>query len=257
VTLHHELVGPADADVLVLSSSIGTTSASWDAQLPAFAERFRVLRYDHPGHGGSPVEHDLTVEGMADDVLALLDRLEIERVSWCGLSLGGMVGMALALQAPERLDRLVLACTAAHLGPPEQWEKRAAIVLADGLEAIADAVLERWFSPGFRSEHADTVEHFRELLVATSQDGYAACCGALARWDARERVRAIVAPTLVVVGDLDPATTLEHAGLMAREISGARIVTIADAAHLANVEAPEAFAQAVLDHVSVPEEVGR
>lgn len=257
MTLHHELTGPADADVLVLSNSIGTTTELWDAQLPALAERFRVLRYDHPGHGGSPTELDLTVEGMAEEVLDLLDTLGIERVSWCGLSLGGMVGMALALRAPERLDRLVLACTAAYLGPPEGWEKRAAIVLADGLEAIADSVVARWFTPRFRHEHPETTEPFREMLVATPRAGYAACCGALARWDARDRIHAIAAPTLVLVGAEDPATTLEHAGQMADEIDGARIVTLADAAHLANVEAPEAFARAVLDHVSTREEVGR
>ena len=257
MSLHHELTGPADADVLVLSNSIGTTTTLWDAQLPTLAERFRVLRYDHPGHGGSQTELDLTVEGMAEEVLDLLDTLGIERVSWCGLSLGGMVGVALAVHAPDRLDRLVVACTAAYLGPPEGWEKRAAIVLADGLEAIADSVVARWFTPRFREEHPEATARFREMLVATPRDGYAACCGALARWDARDRIHAIAAPTLVLVGAEDPATTLEHAGQMADEVDGARIVTLAGAAHLANVEAPEAFTRVVLDHVSVREEVGR
>jgi 3-oxoadipate enol-lactonase len=257
VSLHHELSGPADADVLVLSSSIGTTTTLWDAQLPALGERFRVLRYDHPGHGRSSVERDLTVEGMADEVLALLDALGVERFSWCGLSLGGMVGMALGIRAPERLDRLVLACTAAHLGPPEYWVERAAVVLRDGVEAIADAVVSRWFGTRFRDEHPETVERFREQLVSTPPDGYAACCGALARWDARERIAGITAPTLVLVGAEDRATTLEHAEAMAAAIAGAHIVTLPDAAHLANVEAPTAFTQAVLDHVSVREEVGR
>ena len=257
MSLHHELTGPADAGVLVFSNSIGTTTALWDAQLAGLEERFRVLRYVHPGHGRSPVEADLTVEGMADEVLELLDALGIGRFSWCGLSLGGMVGMALAVRAPERLDRLVLACTAAYLGPPEGWEKRAAIVHADGLEAIADSVLARWFTPRFREERPETVERFRRMLVTTPRDGYAACCGALGRWDARDRIHAIVAPTLVVVGADDPATTLEHAEQMAAEVDGARVVTLSDAAHLANVEAPEAFTQAVLDHMSVREEVGR
>ena len=257
MSLHHELTGPADAEVLVFSNSIGTTTALWDQQLPALVERFRVLRYDHPGHGGSAFETDLTVEGMADEVLDLLDTLGVWRFSWCGLSLGGMVGMALALRAPERLDRLVLACTAAYLGPPEGWEKRAAIVLADGLEAIADSVLARWFTARFRDEHPETARRFRTMLVTTPRDGYAACCGALGRWDARDRIHAIAAPTLVVVGAEDPATTLEHAEQMAGGIDGARIVMLPDAAHLANVEVPEAFTRAVLDHVAVREEVGR
>lgn len=257
MSLHHELTGPADGDVLVLSNSIGTTTALWDQQLPALAERFRVLRYDHPGHGGSSFETDLTVEGMADEVLDLLDTLGVGRFSWCGLSLGGMIGMALALRAPERLDRLVLACTAAHLGPPEGWEKRAAIVLADGLEAIADSVLARWFTPRFRDERPEAAERFRTMLVTTPRDGYAACCGALGRWDARDRIHAIGAPTLVVVGAEDPATTVAHAEEMASAIDDARIVTLPDAAHLANVEAPETFTRAVLDHVVVHEEVGR
>jgi 3-oxoadipate enol-lactonase len=251
MTLAYRLEGPETARVLVLSSSIGTTTELWDPQLPDLLSRFRVLRYDHPGHGRSSFTSDLTVEQMADEVLGLLDELGLGRVSWCGLSLGGMVGMALALRAPDRVDRLVLACTAAYLGPPEGWERRAAIVRTEGLEAIADSVLARWFSPRFRNQRPEAVERFRRMLVTTPADGYAACCEAIGRWDARTRIRAITARTLVVVGAEDPATTLEHAGLIAGEIEGARIVTLAGAAHLANVEAPEAFTQALLDHLRV------
>jgi len=144
--LAHRLDGPAGAPVLVLSNSLGTTVGLWEAQLPELLPRFRVLRYDHPGHGDSPVAPDLTVEDLAERVLELLDSLELERVSFCGLSLGGMVGMALALRSPERLDRLALCSTAAYLGPPEGWYERARIVRARGLEPIADSVLSRWFT---------------------------------------------------------------------------------------------------------------
>ena len=146
--------------------------------------------------------------------------------------------MALAVHAPERLDRLVLACTAAYLGPPEGWEKRARDRAADGLEAIADSVVARWFTPRFRDEHPEATARFREMLVATPRDGYAACCGALARWDARDRISRDRGADARPRGRRGPATTLEHAGQMADEIAGARIVTLADAAHLANVEQP-------------------
>ena len=252
MSLTHHLVGPETAPVLVLSSSIGTTSELWDAQLPDLLPRFRVLRFDHPGHGASPLPAGpLTVEGIADSVLGLLDELEIARVSFCGLSLGGMVGIALSLAAPSRIERLVLACTAAYLGPPEGWRERARLVRRDGMEAIADSVLARWFTSAFRSAEPETVARFRQTLVSSSPEGYAACCDAIAAWDARERLHDIGAPTLVVVGADDPVTTLEHAAPMGREIRGARIVTLPAAAHLANVEQPEAFNRALLGHLDV------
>ena len=191
---------------LVLASSLGTTWELWDAQLPSLVEDFRVVRYDHPGHGRSPIpDASLTVESLADGVVELIDALDLERVSFCGLSLGGMVGMALALRAPERVDRLVLCCTAAHLGPVEGWYERAEVVRARGTSAIADAVLGRWFTERFRDESPVTIARFREMLEGTPAEGYAACCEAIARWDARSDVSAIRAPTLVISGDDDVA----------------------------------------------------
>ena len=250
MSLAHRLDGPEDAPVLALSNSLGTTLALWDDQLPGLLPHCRVLRYDHPGHGRSPLGGaPITVESMADDFVELLDELGLERVSFCGLSLGGMVGMALTLRAPERVERLVLACTAAYLGPPEGWEKRAQIVRTAGLEAIADSVVARWFAPGFRAAEPETVVRFRDMLVATPPEGYAASCEALAHWDARESIRRVVAPTLIVVGAEDAATTIDDAEEMARAIPGSRVVTLAGAAHLANVEQPAAFTRALLDHV--------
>jgi 3-oxoadipate enol-lactonase len=255
VTLAHRVHGPEGAPALVLASSLGTTQELWDRQLPAFAERFRVVTFDHPGHGSSPLpERPWTVESFARDVLGLLDELGLERVSLCGVSLGGMVGMALALEAPERVDRLVLSCTSAYLGPPDAWFERANVVRAEGMEAVVDAVVGRWFTPDLARDDTATVTHFRALLAATPPEGYARGCEAVGVWDARDRIAAIAAPTLVVAGADDPATPVEHGQLIAEQIPGARLLVLEHAAHLANIERHEAFTRAALEHLE--QEVG-
>jgi 3-oxoadipate enol-lactonase len=237
---------------IVLSNSLGTTSALWDAQLPALEPHFRVVRYDHRGHGNSDVPPGpYTVEELAGDVIALLDRLELERVSFCGLSLGGMVGMSLALQAPERVDRLVLCCTSAYMGPPETWIERARLVREEGSAAVADAALGRWFTPRFQAEQPTTLARFREMIAVTPREGMAACCEAIRDWDARRTLHAIEAPTLVIAAAEDPSTPPEQGQLIADAIPGARLVVLAGAAHLANVEQAEAFNDALLDHLRV------
>jgi pimeloyl-ACP methyl ester carboxylesterase len=157
-----------------------------------------------------------------------------------------MVGMVLALEAPERVSRLVLACTSAHVGPPRHWEERARAVRAGGMEAVADAVVARWFT---KEEDPETVARFRALLVANPPEGYARCCEALRVWDARERITAIAAPTLVVAGAEDQATPLEHAELVASRVPGARLHVLERAAHLASVERADAFTAALLEHL--------
>jgi 3-oxoadipate enol-lactonase len=250
VTLSHRLHGPATGPVLVLSNSLGTTQELWERQVPALAERFRVLTYDQPGHGASPLPaQPCTVESLARDLEALLDELGIGRFSFCGVSLGGMVGMALALEAPERVERLVLACTSAYLGPPEGWRERAELVRAKGTEAIADSVVARWFTADFRRDDPGTPAHFGALLAATPAEGYARCCEAVGAWDARDRISTIEAAVLVVVGGDDPATPLEHGELLAERIPRARLVVLEHAAHLANLEQPDAFTAAVLEHL--------
>jgi 3-oxoadipate enol-lactonase len=250
MTLDHRLDGPEGAKVVVLSNSLGTTQELWRRQLPELTERFRVLAYDHPGHGASELpEQPYRVEAFAHGLLGLLDDLGLDRVSLCGVSLGGMVGMALALEAPERVERLVLACTSAYLGPPEPWAERARIVRTDGMGAIADAVVGRWFTPELRREEPETVARFRALLIATPPEGYARCCEALAAWDARERISRIAAPVLVVAGEDDPATPIEEAERLTSRIPGARLRVLERAAHLANVERSEAFTSAVLEHL--------
>jgi 3-oxoadipate enol-lactonase len=250
MSLDHRLHGPENAPVVVLSNSLGTTQELWERQFPALAEHFRVLTYDHPGHGSSPLpELPCTVESLAHGLLALLDELGIERVSLCGISLGGMVGMALALAAPERVERLVLACTSAYLRPPEGWDERARIVRAEGTEAIADTVSGRWFTTALARQEPATVARFRAMLASTPPEGYARCCEALGAWDAREAIAAIAAPVLVIAGEEDPATPVAHAELIASRVTGSRLVVLERAAHLANVERADAFTAAVLEHL--------
>jgi len=248
--LDYRLHGRGGAPPLVLANSLGTRQQLWSRQLPELTERFRVLTYDHPGHGTSALpEEPYTVEGFARGLLELLDQLALERVSVCGTSLGGMVGMALALEAPERVERLVLSCTSAYLGPPDGWAERARTVRADRMGAIADSVVVRWFTPELAREQPETVARFREMLVGTPPEGYACCCEALAVWDARERISAISVPTLVIAGAEDPATPVEHAHFLASRIPDARLLVLEGAAHLANVERAEEFTNAVLDHL--------
>jgi 3-oxoadipate enol-lactonase len=244
--LHHRFDGPDDAPVLVLANSIGSTLELWDPQLPAFTPDFRVLRYDQLGHGRSEVPPGpYTVELLARELLALLDGLGIERVSFCGLSLGGAVGQWLGANAAGRLDRLVLAATSANFGPPERWIERAAIVRAEGTEPLADATMERWFTPAFEG-----TAPYRAGLLATPAEGYAACCDAIAAWDFRGSLGSIAVPTLVSVGADDPATTPDDAQLIADAIPGASLTVIPNAAHLLNVEQPDAFDRAVLVHLT-------
>jgi 3-oxoadipate enol-lactonase len=250
MSLDHRLHGPEGAPALVLSNSLGTTQDLWSRQLPELAERFRVLTYDHPGHGASELpEQPCTVDAVADSLLGLLDELGLDRVSVCGVSLGGMVAMALAVEAPERVGRLVLACTSAYLGPPQPWDERARVVRAEGMEAIADTVVGRWFTHELGHEDPETVARFRAMLAAMPPEGYARCCEAVGAWGARGRISAIRAPVLVVAGAEDPATPVEHAELIASGLPGARLHVLERAAHLANVERAEAFTGAVLEHL--------
>jgi len=250
VRLAHRLHGPEDGPVLVLANSLGTTQQLWEPQLRELAGRFRVLTYDHPGHGSSDLpEQPCTVEALADALLGLLDELELARVSVCGTSIGAMVAMALALAAPARVDRLVLACTSAYLGPPDRWDERARVVRAHGVEAIADGVVGSWFTRELAETEPETVARFRAMLTAAPPEGYARCCEALAAWDARERIAEIAAPALVVAGADDRATPIEHAELVVSRIPGARLRVLDRAAHLANVEQAEAFTEALLEQL--------
>jgi 3-oxoadipate enol-lactonase len=249
VALHHVADGPADAPPLVLSPSLGSTLAMWGPQVETLAATQRVIRHDHRGHGGSPVPPGpYALADLAGDVLALLDQLGLERVDWCGLSLGGMVGMWLAAHAPERIGRLALCCTSARLGPPSVWVERAAAVRAGGTEAIADAGIGRWLTPGFAEEHPDVAAWLRGMIVATDDEAYAACCGVIERMDLVPVLGRIRAPTLVIAAADDPSTPPEHGERIAAGIPGARLEILEGAAHLANVERPEAVSALLAAH---------
>ncbi|MEV6694676.1 3-oxoadipate enol-lactonase [Micromonospora sp. NPDC051196] len=247
--LHATVDGPPDAPVLVLGSSLGTTGAMWQPQVAALATRFRVVRYDHLGHGGSPVPAGpYRIDLLGREVLRLLDDLAVGSAHYAGLSLGGMVGMWLAAHAPERIDRLALLCTSAYLGPADGWRARAASVRAGQLDAIADTVVTRWFTPGFAAARPDTVAGYRDMLTATPPAGYAACCEAIAAMDLRADLAAVRAPTLVIGAADDPATPPAHAADIAERIPSARLAIVDDAAHLANVEQPAAVARLLRAH---------
>jgi 3-oxoadipate enol-lactonase len=251
MTLHHVVDGPAGAPALVLSGSLGTTLAMWEPQIRQLSERFRVVRFDRRGHGRSPVVAGATaIDDLGGDLLQLLDELGLERVSFCGLSLGGVEGIWLAVNAPERVELLALCCTAPAFAPRQGWIERAAVVRADGVEAIAKAVLSRWFRPSFHDTNPDVVTHFRAMLEATPRDGYAACCDALADVDLTPRLGEIVSPTLVVTGSDDPVVTPAEGDALAAAIPDAVHAVVEDAAHLASVEQPKAFTAAILRHLS-------
>ena len=247
MSLHHRLEGPDGASVLVLSGSLGTTLELWDANVAALTRRHRVLRYDHRGHGRSEIPPGpYTVADLSNDVVELLDRLELDRVSFCGLSLGGAVGMWLGSRFPDRIERLTLCSASPRFGEPDGWRERAATVRARGTGAIADTVVRRWFTPPFQEERPEVVARFRDMLASAPRDGYAACCDALAAWDFRGELGSIGVPTLVVAGADDPVSPPEQAELIAEQVPRATLVVLPSAAHLPNVEQPEAFARAVL-----------
>jgi 3-oxoadipate enol-lactonase len=257
----HRLDSQAAATV-VLSNSLGATMAMWDAQVPALAQRFRVLRYDTRGHGISPVPPGpYAIDDLVDDVIALLDHLGLARVHFAGLSLGGMTGIRLAARSPERIARLALLCTSARLDTAPDYRERAALVRARGTGTIAEAVVGRWFTPGFHARHPDRISAARAMVASTAAEGYAGCCEALAVMDLGPDLARITAPTLALGGADDQATPPPHLQRIAHGIRGARLLIVPHAAHLASAEQPEIVTRALLSHLAgecvkeVPESV--
>ena len=249
--LAHRFDGRPDGPVLLLSNSLGTDAGMWAPQMAAFAARFRVLRYDSRGHGASDAPPGAySMDRLGRDVVELLDALGIERVHFCGLSKGGMVGQWLGARAPDRVDRLVLACTSPYMGPPSGWQQRIDSVLRDGMEAIAEATVARWFTPRFRERAPRAVAAVRETLLATAPAGYAGCCAAIRDMDLRPTAPLVTRPVLLVAGAQDPATPPARAEELARSMPGSPRVVTLDASHLANVEQADAFTGAVLDFLA-------
>jgi 3-oxoadipate enol-lactonase len=255
VEVHHVVEAapglPEDAPVVVLSNSLGSTLAMWDAQAPRLAERFRVVRYDTRGHGRSPVpQGPYSIDDLADDLLGLLDRLEVDRAHLVGLSLGGMTAMRLAARNPERVDRLAVLCTSALLGPAEAWHDRAATVRAQGTGAVAEAVVGRWYTGEFAARYPDRVAAAEAMVAATPAEGYAGCCEAIAAMDLTGDLSAIAAPTLAIAGADDPATPPEHLERIAAGVKDGSLLVVPRAAHLASDEQPEIVNRALVDHLT-------
>ncbi len=250
VRLHYRFDGPADAPVLVLSNSLGTDLSMWDGQILSFAKHFRVLRYDSRGHGASAAPPGpYSIKTLAEDVVRLLDRLAISKVHFCGLSMGGMVGMWFGTHASQRIHKLVLCSTAPQIAPAEIWDTRIQAVRTGGMAAIADGVLARWLTDSFRQRTPQKVEAVRQMLLRTSADGYVASCAAVRDMDQRSAISSVPVPTLVIAGTHDMATPPEQGRFVAEQIKGARYVEL-PAAHLSNIELAERFNEEVLQFLT-------
>ena len=251
VDLNCSISGPDDAPALLLGGSLGTTMDMWDPQVPVLSAAHRVIRFEHRGHGGSPVPTGpYTMDDLGSDVVTILDRLDLALVSYCGLSIGGMVGQWLAINAPERIDKLILLCTAPHLPPASAWQERAAAVREAGTpEVVADAVLGRWFTPEYAASHPDIVTRYRAMISGIEAEGYAGCCEAIADMDLRAGLPGVTAPTLVVAGRQDPSIPPEHGEAIAAAIPGARIEILDPGAHLVSVERADAVTALIAEHL--------
>ena len=244
--IHVEVEGPEDKPVLMLSNSLGTDLHMWDPQVASLTRHFRLVRYDRRGHGKSGVpKGPYTMEMLGRDVLAVLDALKIEKINWCGLSMGGMVGMWLGANAPQRINRLILSNTSAYFADKEIWNGRIKTVREKGLASIVGGTMERWFTQGFREHEPNKIAWLSEMFLATDPEGYIACGEAVRDMDHREIIKSITAPTLVIAGRHDPATTVEHGEFIRSRIPGASM-TVLDAAHIANVEQPHDYTDVVL-----------
>lgn len=247
--LHYRLDGDdaPDRPVLVLSNSIGTDLTMWDEQVGALATRYRVLRYDTRGHGCSTVARGpCTIADLGSDVLRLLDHLDVARAFVCGVSLGGMTALWLGQNAPNRIERLVAAANGAHTAAPDFWDARIATVRRDGMAALADGVMARFFGEAIHAGRPEIVSGFRRRFIDTPAEGYIACCEAIRDLDLRDALPAMRVPTLALAGSRDVASPPENSKSIAAQVPGARYAEL-DAAHLVNVEAPDVFVRTVVD----------
>ena len=244
--IYYEIEGRGGAPVLMLSNSLGTDLRMWDDQVAPFTEHFRVLRYDRRGHGQSGAPRGpYSMERFGRDVLAVLDALKIEKINWCGLSMGGMVGMWLGANAPARIDRLILSNTNFHYADKAPWADRIAFIRKNGLPAFVDTNMERWFTKGFRERAPTAIARVKEMFVATPIEGYVGCCEAIRDMDFTQSNTRIAVPTMIIVGTHDTATPPSAGEAIHRQIKGSKLAAV-DAAHLANVEQPKAYAETVL-----------
>lgn len=247
VRIHYELSGRAGGELLMLSNSLGSSLRMWDQVLAPLEAEHHVLRFDTRGHGGSSVPPGpYTLDQLGQDVLHLLDEFGADRVNFCGLSLGGLTGMWLGLYAPHRLNRLILANTAARIGSVEMWDERVAFVRQSGMKALAEITPARWLTAQYRETHADEMKQVEAMITSTSPDGYCACCAALRDTDLRPHIPSIDVPSLVIAGTHDPATPPSEGRALAAGLRCGQYVEL-DSSHLSAWERSHEFAQAVLN----------
>ena len=248
IVTQYALDGPPDAPVVTLSHSLAANLEMWEPQLPALSDRYRVLRYDTRGHGGSEVPPGAyTLEMLAADLIGLLDALHIERTHFMGISMGGMIGQTLALEHPDRIESLVLADTSSRV-PPESgpmWDERIATAESQGMAALAEGTLERWFTPPFHEQSPEVVDGIRAQIRTTAPLGFSGCSRAIQTLNTTERLGEIQLPTLIVVGAQDMGTPVAASEVIHKGIAGSKLVVLESAAHLSNIEQAESFNQAV------------
>ena len=252
ISINYEIDGPENAPVLVFSNSLATSLAMWNGQVDRLKDQYRILRYDNRGHGATPtpeIEGPYSIELLGRDILGLLDALNIEKASFCGLSKGGMIGQWLGINASHRVHKLVLSNTASYFPNKEMWSERIGMATNDGIPAIAEASISRWFTPGYldRADTVETVSFVRDFILETTLDAYLASSVAIRDMDFREELSQIDVPTMVVIGEKDPATIPEYGELIADRIPGAKAFVVPDAAHLSNIEQPDVFTKALRD----------
>lgn len=248
VAVNHVADGPPDAPVVILAHAIGTSLAMWEPQAEVLSGVFRVVRYDQRGHGGSPVPAGpYEIADLGRDLLKLMDGLRVQRASLCGLSLGAMTVLWVAAHAPDRVERLVACCVSARPVSPEAWAERAATVRRDGIAAIEELVVDRW---GYRDRNPGIEAQVRAMLLATPPAGYAACCEAIRTMNLEPDLGSIAAPTMLLAGADDPAAPPAAMESVARMIPGSTLRVVDGAAHLANVEQPQAVTAAISEHLA-------
>ena len=248
IHMHYETAGPEDAPVVLFSHSLGSSGVMWDGEFAALQERYRVVRYDTRGHGGTDAPegaYDLNLLG--DDAMALMDALSLGPVHWVGLSMGGMIGQNIALREPGRFLSMSLCDTSAYM-PPEAravWDDRIEAASGEGMEALAESTMQRWFTPDHLRGDPPEVAPIRQQFLATPVAGFVGCCHALKQLDYIDRLAEVDKPTMIIVGEEDMGTPVAASEAMHAKISGSELVVIPSAAHLANIEQPEAFGQAL------------
>ena len=249
--LNYRLDGPEQGTVVMFSNSLASALSMWDLQVPPLVEAgYRVLRYDSRGHGQSEVpEGPYSIEMLAADAVGLMDALGLEKVHFCGLSMGGMVGQMLGARHGDRLISLTLSSTSAHMPPREIWDERIKTVRENGMDAVVDATIDRWFTKAGQERRVAEVEKIRHLILQTRTDGFCAACAAIQNMDQRDSIRSISTVTLVLVGEHDPGTPVSAAEFIHQQTSSSELKVFSDAAHFVNVEQSRVFNEALLKFI--------